>query len=227
VLIAVLALPAAWRGGTPGRLVALRFGLACLGAAVAIAPWAARNWARFDQPVIGSNNSGSVIAGANCDQTYSGREIGRWEFDCVGLPKSPNEAEAASRQRAKGIEYARDHADRVPLVMAVRVLRSWDLYQPWRTAGDNEGRNPTMARIGIVVYWLLLPLAIYGAVILRRRHEPLRLLLAPVLLVTIVSALGWGLTRFRHPAEITIVVLAAVGGTYLLKRDHRRAAPTG
>ena len=222
VLLPVLALPVVWRRAVPGRLVAVRSGVACLGVIVAIAPWTIRNWARFDQLVIGSTNSGSVISGANCDDTYSGRDIGLWHFPCVG-PSHPNEAEASALQRKRGYEYARDHAGRLPIVMTARVLRSFDLYQPWRGTTMNEGRTVTMARIGLVAYWLLLPLAVAGAVMLRRRREPLRVLLAPVLLVVLSSALGWGTTRFRHPAEIAIVLLAAVAlsGAFAAVRAHR------
>jgi uncharacterized membrane protein AbrB (regulator of aidB expression) len=104
------------------------------------------------------------------------------------------------------------------VVVAVRVLRTWDLYEPWQTAAFNEGRDVTTSRIGLVFYWLLLPLAALGAVALRVRRTPLRVLLAPVWLVTIVSAFGWGSTRFRHPAEIAIVIFAAVGVAHGIDR---------
>ena len=226
LLLPVLALPVLWRRHTPARLVALRFALACLGIAVTIAPWTIRNTARFDRLVIGSNNSGSVIAGANCRATYYGRNVGLWDFACIGAPESPNEAVAAARQRRKGIDYASDHAGRVPAVMAARVLRTWDLYQPWRGAGYNEGREVTVSRIGLVFYWLLLPLAVAGGVALRARRAPLRVLLAPVLFVTLVSALGWGITRFRHAAEISIVILAAVALSALYDRHGRIRWPS-
>jgi Dolichyl-phosphate-mannose-protein mannosyltransferase len=217
VLVPLLAVPVIWRRGVPARRIATRLALAGIGLLVVVGPWTARNWARFDRPVIGSNNSGSVIAGANCDLTYHGRYLGLWRLECVGLPESGNEAVAAARQRRKGIEYARDHAGRVPVVATVRVLRTWDLYDPWEAVTLNEGRDRTVSRIGLVVYWALLALAIAGAVLLARRRSPLRILLAPVVMVTLVSALGWGLTRFRHPAEISIVVLAAVAVSALVR----------
>jgi 4-amino-4-deoxy-L-arabinose transferase-like glycosyltransferase len=222
LLVPLLALPVLWRRETPAGAVALRTGVACLGVIVAIGPWTARNWHRFDQPVVGSNNSGSVISGANCHSVYHGSNVGLWDFACVGRAGSANEAEAAARQRRRGIDYASDHAGRATVVAGVRVLRTWDVFQPWSTVGINEGRDPTMSRIGLVFYWLLVPLAIAGAVLLVRRREPLRVLLAPVALVTIVSALGWGITRFRHAAEISIVILAAVALSAALER---RSAP--
>jgi hypothetical protein len=67
-------------------------------------------------------------------------------------------------------------------------------------------------------------MALLGAFTLRARRAPLRILMAPVALVTLTSALGYGLTRFRHPAEISIVILAAVGLSRAL--DRWRPTPT-
>jgi asparagine N-glycosylation enzyme membrane subunit Stt3 len=69
--------------------------------------------------------------------------------------------------------------------------------------------------------YLLVPFAIGGAVVLRRRGQPLRILLVPVVFVTLVAALSYGSTRFRVAAEPAIVVLAAVGVAALW--DRRRA----
>jgi 4-amino-4-deoxy-L-arabinose transferase-like glycosyltransferase len=226
LLVPLLALPVVWRRRTPVGVLAARLGLVVLGVAVTVGPWTIRNWDRFDRVVLVSNNNGSVIAGANCHATYYGRNVGLWDYACAQIAATPNEAEAAARQRDKGIDYAGDHPGRLPVVMAVRVLRAFDLYQPWRGAGYNEGRAVTVSRIGLVFYWLLLPVAVLGAVALRARRAPLRVLLAPVLLVVFVSALGWGITRFRHAAEISIVILAAVGVSYALDRFKRASTPT-
>jgi hypothetical protein len=53
-------------------------------------------------------------------------------------------------------------------------------------------------------------------------------LLAPVALVVVLSLIGYGIPRFRAPAEITIVVLAALAiSRWLDSRSRRRpsAAP--
>ena len=54
--------------------------------------------------------------------------------------------------------------------------------------------------------------------LLRRRRETLLVLLAPAAMVTIMSFLGYGITRFRMAAEISIVVLAAVALVALVER---------
>jgi hypothetical protein len=94
------------------------------------------------------------------------------------------------------------------------VLRTWDLWKPGapaRLEATIADRNLTAQWAGLIAYWLLLPLAVAGAVILRRRGQaPLRIVLAPVALVVLVAVAGYGSTRFRVPAEVPLVVLAAV-----------------
>ena len=60
------------------------------------------------------------------------------------------------------------------------------------------------------MFWLLAPLAIAGAWLLRRRRQPLAILLVPLAMVTLTALLTYGSTRFRFAAEPSIVVLAAV-----------------
>ena len=53
---------------------------------------------------------------------------------------------------------------------------------------------------------------------MRRRRIALVPLLAPVAIVTLVAAGFYGLVRFRAPAEVSIVVLAAVAFDNALAR---------
>ena len=63
--------------------------------------------------------------------------------------------------------------------------------------------------------------------LLRHRHRVLAVLLAPVVLVTLSSAISYGFTRFRAGAEPAIVVLAAVAVVALAQRlAARRGAST-
>ncbi len=217
LLLPLLVLPMLRRGGL-GRVA-----LACAAAALVIAPWTVRNWIVFDQPVLISTNDSTVVAGANCHRTYTGSEIGGWQIECISARRERNEAKQAAIWRREGVDYAKDHATRLPLVAAVRVLRTWDLFQPRRSVVRNEGRPVRVSQLGTAVFYLLAPFAIAGVVLLRRRREPLLILLAPLALVTVSSAIGWGASRFRHAAEPALVVLAAVALAALLERRARRA----
>jgi hypothetical protein len=187
---------------------------------VVIAPWTVRNTSAFDRFVPISTNEATVLAGANCGPTYGGTDIGGWRFDCVSPSRTTDEGEQAARWRREGLDYMYDNRGRLPKVVTARVLRTWDLFPPGKVV-VNEGRTHWIARLETIAYFLLLPLALAGALLLRGRRE-LWVLLAPVVIVTLVSAYGWGLTRFRHAADIAIVVLAGVALVELARRLRER-----
>jgi 4-amino-4-deoxy-L-arabinose transferase-like glycosyltransferase len=196
-------------------------------AILVLSPWVIRNWAEFDKPLL-STNSGSLLYGANCHTAYYSGLIGTWPcYPRLTVAPGRDEAAVADRLRSQGLDYAHDHAGRVPAVAAVRLLRTFDLWSPGPATRLEAGigdRDLTTYRIGVAVYYLLLPLAVAGAVILRRRREPpLVILMAPVVLVVVVAVLGYGTPRFRVPAEITLVVLAAVALAGVAGRRGARA----
>lgn len=209
LLLLPLALLAPGGWGRRGALAA-----AALAAfAVVLAPWTIRNMTTFDKPVLVSTNSSSVFAGANCDRVYHGRFTGLWALPCFGGPVGGDESEGAAEYRRRGFDYARDHIGRLPVVMAVRFLRVWDLYRPLQQAKYEffEGRSRWASRAGLVFLYPLLALAVVGAVALRRRGRPLWPLLAFVVMVSLTAVLIYGVTRFRVAAEPSLIVLGAVG----------------
>jgi hypothetical protein len=203
-------------------------GVALLAAcAVVLAPWTIRNWSAFDRLTLISHNDSTVLAGANCPPTYYGSDLGGWRFDCISRRGTLNEGKQAATWRREGIDYATGHAGRWPAVVPVRVLRTWDLWQPRRQLDSAEGRAKWMETAGVIVYFLLLPLVAIGAVLLwRRARGAAAILLATALLVTLSSAIGYGNPRFRHAFEISIVVLAALAIVSLAERRRERAAAT-
>jgi hypothetical protein len=195
------------------------------GCFVVVAPWLVRNWITFDQPTAISTNEGGLLAGANCHAAYYTDLIGTWACFPVNDPAwGTNEAVISGHLRSRAFDYASDHAGRVPAVVAVRVLRVWDVWKPRSSAhfeASIADRDIDAQRAAMLSLYLLVPFAIGGAVVLRRRGQPLRILLVPVVFVTLVAALSYGSTRFRVAAEPAIVVLAAVGVAALW--DRRRA----
>jgi hypothetical protein len=194
-----------------------------------LAPWAVRNWSEFGRPVLISTNDGTLLAGANCDLTYHGIDLGFWNVDCISKrDPSLNEAEQEAVWRREGVNYAGDHAGRLPVVLLARLGRTFDVYQPRRMVLNAEGRWKRVDQAGIVMYFLLWPFAIAGGVILwRRRRSDLLILLTPVAMVLVQTLTGYGIPRFRHAAEITLVVLAGVAIAALSSRrsDHAARAP--
>jgi 4-amino-4-deoxy-L-arabinose transferase-like glycosyltransferase len=182
---------------------------------VVIAPWLARNWITFDQPTGISTNEGGLFAGANCHSAYYTPLIGTWACFPKNDPAwGENEAVISGHLRQRAIDYATDHAGRVPAVVGVRVLRVWDVWDPKdaaRLEASIADRDLHAQQAAMASLYLLAPFAVFGAVVLRRRGEPLRILLIPIVFVVLVAALSYGSTRFRVAAEPSIVVLASVG----------------
>jgi 4-amino-4-deoxy-L-arabinose transferase-like glycosyltransferase len=192
----------------------------CVAFALVLVPWTARNWSAFDRPVLIATEGGETLAGANCHSAYHGERIGAWDVDCAAFDGSANEAKELNERGRDGIRYALDHAGRLPLVGAARVGRAWGVWQPFVVP---EGRRAWVQRIGAALYFVLVPLAVYGFVLLRRARVPVWILMAPFITVTVTALLAYGSIRFRHSAELSLVVLAAVALDRLL--PSKRAEP--
>ncbi|HKA03547.1 MAG TPA: glycosyltransferase family 39 protein, partial [Acidimicrobiales bacterium] len=214
LLLAVVVVPVA-KAGVGAADWWRRVGVVCIGVAVLLGAWTARNAIRLHvfQPL--TNNNGTLIAGGNCDGVYAGYQIGLWRLDCVQATDvtGRSETDAAARYRRAGLDYARDHRGRVPVVVAARVVRTWGAWNPSRQTDYEslEGRPKAWINASWVVGWFVLALAVVGAVGQRRRRRPMWLLLGPVVVATVTAAVGYGNSRFRMVAEPGLVVLAAVG----------------
>ncbi len=187
----------------------------CVAFAVVLTPWTVRNWSTFDRPVLIATEGGETLAGANCHATYYGERIGTWNVNCAAFDGSGNEAAELNERGRDGIRYALDHAERVPLVAAARVARTWGLWRPFAVP---EGRRTWVQQLGAAIYFALIPAAVYGFILLRRRRVPIWILMAPFVTVTLTALLAYGSIRFRHSAELPLVVLAAVALDRLLPR---------
>lgn len=224
LLVPLLAIPVAL--AAPARRLALA-AAATAACALVVAPWTLRNAAAFDRLVPVSTNDATVIAGANCDLTYRGHDLGAWNIRCISPRRHRDEARQAEVWRQEGVAYARDHPARLPVVAAVRLLRVWDLWQPRRQVEFAEGRHRRVQQAGIAVYFLLSALAVAGLAALRRtgRRRELLVLLAPAAVVCVTAVTGYGVTRLRHAVEVPLVVLAALGLLAVADRLRARGAP--
>jgi len=202
LLLVLLVWPASWapRAGRERRVAA-----ATLACAIVLAPWVIRNEVVFHRLELASNYN-TVIAGANCHQTYYGPDIGWWTLDCLARARTRRQLLVGDASTSRGVSYARHHAGRALLVAAVRTLRTFSLYQPTRL-GNHEPRRLWFDVLGLVLYYPLLLGAAWG---LTRLREQRWVLLAPIFSAVIVSATGWGNGRFRVAADASLLVLAAV-----------------
>jgi hypothetical protein len=235
LLLPLLALPVAWTVRTRGaKAVGGALLAAIAGTALVVGPWTVFNLTRFHDPVLISTNAGVTLAGANCDPGFSGRSIGLWTaLPCIDTEtqeaKLGDESQVEHAYRTRAIHYIKQHERRLPLVMAARVGRTWDIYRPADMVSYSVGENRErwVSWAGLATYYPMLLAAIAGAVLLfRRRRDRFALwsLVAPCAVVTFAAALASGAVRNRAVAEPTLVILAAIALVALFDRWRGRVA---
>ncbi len=208
------------------RSVSLRtrlfwFFLAGLMTLVVVMPWTIYNLGRFQKPVFLSTQAGGAIADGNCSAVYSGPLIGWYNVYCT-RPVKGDPSVADGHEFHIGFSYEVHHLGQVPVVAFAREGRAFGFWNPFQqTYLDNRWQHvspifgkPTSVWVydlRLWSYWILVVPAVAGAVILRRRRVPIYPLLAFVAAVIITVSYNFGETRYRAAAEVSIVILAAVG----------------
>jgi len=210
-----------------------RAGLAAVvlgSAAVVVSPWVGYNLSRFELPVLMSTNEGGVLADSNCDATYHGTYLGWFVFACHPgheIALKGDESERTRDMRDGALWYVRHHLGRVPVVVAARLGRTWGVYRPLQTITlDSYGRwGSGESLLMLISYYALAIGAVVGAVVLGRRGITLLPFIATLVSVALTVAVFYGLVRLRTPADVALVVLAAVGIDGLVKRVARDTLP--
>jgi hypothetical protein len=120
--------------------------------------------------------------------------------------------------RERATAYISNHRTRlVTVVVPARIARMWGLYQPLEQVrlDIGEGRPSIPAKLGFIQYVVLVPLALFGAVLQWRRKQPVLVVGLWAVLATVTAATAFGTTRYRTAAEVSIVMFAAISLEYL------------
>ena len=207
-------------------------------AVLLLAPWIGRNLATFDEPTFLSVGPGYVLELANCGDTYSGKLLGYWSFDCDETGSTADdrvltwpdgdESVIGATKLDKALGYIGGHLNQQPKVVAARVGRLLGLYRPQQTADFDvffERRVRSHVNIGLYSHYAMMVAAVYGAVVMRRRTT---LLPAAAVAGTsiLAAAISFGITRYRLGADVVFVFLAAVALGALLDRYKPTSLPS-
>ena len=210
LLFPLLALPLAWRGPA-ARARVQRLAAVTAATALPLLPWVAYNMARFDEPTFISTGAGGALAASSCDAVFYGRNVGWWQNRCI--PDVPGDESVRDREmRTHALDYLGEHQSDLPRVVATRIGRVWQVYRPVHTArlDSLEGRGEATGLGAVLVHLAAIPLAIAGGFVLYARRRTVLPFVAIAATVTITAALFYGAVRFRAPADVALVVLAAV-----------------
>lgn len=247
-LYAFMVLPLIWWGATALETLdtreRVRQTVVCGLAGLAVmSPWLVYNNVRFEKPVTISAVTGTVLMGGACDGAWDGPSLGYW-VNCfdeeliaeleADLPGSWPEDEADrvyydesvvdEWNREQALEYYLDNWTRFPKVALARIGRSLELYRVSHTLQMQyrvEGRWEEPSTVGLGVYYTLVPFSVIGALLLRRRGVRLTPLLSMWPMIMLASATTFGLTRYRVPIDIAMIVLASVALSWIVHRLRR------
>ncbi len=195
-------------------------------ALLVVGPWVGRNLSLFGHTVVLSQDYGPVVAGANCDVTASGQLEGWWSPTCLArVPATGQDPSVTTADQLHvGRVYVADHLTPSVGVAAVRLGRVWNVYRPLQGA-DLEvgtGRPVWVSRLGLWYFYALVPVAVVGALVLRRRHLLMFPFVALILLSSVTAVLAFGDARFAVEADVALAMLAGVGLDALATRARRR-----
>ncbi len=212
-----------------------------------MAPWLIYNNLRFERPVTLSSSPGTVWMAGSCDSAWDGESLGFW-VDCFterglwddfeaalpGVTKPVGEGRVIYDEtvrdefnREQAWRYTVDNWHRYPKVALARMGRSLDLFRVGHTLRQNyelEGRWEEPSILGIAFYYALIPISALGAAVMWGRRERLTPLLAMWPTILFASATTFGLTRYRVPIDIAMIVLSAVAAAWLWPRVREAMA---
>ena len=212
-----------------------------------LAPWLGYNLARFEEPVLMTSATGAVLMAGSCDTAWEGDSLGYWAL-CFDQRELWDDLEAAypgstldppdqvvydesvidAWNREQAVEYITDNTDRLPVVVAARIGRALEVYRVSHTLNLNwriEGRGKLPSTVGLWLYYLLVPLTLLGFVDLRRRRISLTPLLSFWGAVLLAVATTFGVTRYRLPIDLAMIIAGAIGAAWLIGRFTARLEP--
>jgi 4-amino-4-deoxy-L-arabinose transferase-like glycosyltransferase len=219
-------LAAGWRRG-----ILLTAGAVIL-AALVILPWTIRNhevsgaWVPLSLQQIAPYGTFNNDAANDPRYPYAWRIYNRRDAPILRRARELGDVELANRLRHNTVEYVKDHpASLVEAFYWNGLTRLWDVRRPGNALGEARftGRPRPFAAVALATYWAVLPLALFGLWLIRRR----RALLLPLVVMALGASIVFtadATSRYRAPFDPLIALLAAYAGVTLLDAIRARRA---
>jgi 4-amino-4-deoxy-L-arabinose transferase-like glycosyltransferase len=201
----------------------------CIAGGLLMSPWLVFNLTRFNEPTLLSTGPWSGISAGTCDEVFYGKYIGYYA-NCFQGPYPPPSADESEREIEPGKfarRYIENHLDRLPVVVAARVGRLWNVFKPGQNTFLDwwlEGRGKGASWAGLIMFYALVPFALIGFAVMRRHKIPVLPMVALAVITTIAAVITFGVTRYRAPFEVALVAFAAVGLDALWRRWRGRSS---
>jgi 4-amino-4-deoxy-L-arabinose transferase-like glycosyltransferase len=227
----------------PRAMLAPALAVGC--AALAVAPWIARDAVEFGRFVPVTTSAGIATSGTYNEASFKdSADHGAWrdpqivrEFTPLFVTAGIDEATVDATLRRRARDFAWQHPGYVAETSAWNLLRLFEIVGG--SVVDGHGRavadrgigsaDPASERIGLAIVAILAVLGVVAMVQSRSRggdrppripHGPLFLWLVPILMILVAAPIA-GLPRYRLPADPFLLILAAIGGTWIWSRWTR------
>ena len=200
-------------------------GLMMVSTVLVLMPWWVRNYRVTGQFVATTLQVGtSLYDGLNPQATgASDMQLGKdriasieqAESEAAGPPVGTIESRRDHRLRQESLAWARHHPGRVLQLAVIKFLRMWNV---WPNA--DQGSSLLMRMVLLVSYLPLITLAGCGLWQQRRGGWGIWLCVLPAVYFTLLHVIFVSSLRYRQPAVLTLLVLAAAAlGSWFLDKE--------
>ena len=197
-----------------------------------VLPWTIRNYVEFHRFVPLTTEGGYALAG-----TYNAATQHRPGFEAVWYPPLDqmralsaahpriNEAQLSAHLQSEGLHYIEHHPGSVLKTAYLSARRLLNIEGPLleEVFAYGEGYPLRLAQYSVYAFWVVLALALAGALTRAARRAPSALWWCPALIL-LSTVFFEGLTRYRSPADPFFLMLAALTLMEVARRVRRPTA---
>jgi 4-amino-4-deoxy-L-arabinose transferase-like glycosyltransferase len=203
-----------------------------------IVPWTVRNAIVMDTFIPVSDETGITLVGTYNPASAAYQAVPyKWRI-FYGIPgegplirQSPQltEPQLGDRLQSQALDYISDHPV-APLEVAYHnTLRLLELEGTfaWKASAAAVSLTTSVARTGVITFWILCLLALASAPTRLARSAPKWIWVIPLLLALSVVLVNVETPRFRGPVDPFLILLAAAGLATIVARltERLRRAP--